>query len=221
MWWGKVSQIMGILDEVDMGTNRVEAGLLLRQSILVNSLLYSAEAWSNVTEKQLARLEVVDSAFLAQLTGGHAKTPSEFHHLETGTWKLRHILSYLRLLFHHNILSRDDNETIKKIYLKQKEECVKGDWFELLKQDFDFIGVNMNEEKISSTPKNQYKVEIKRLIQKAAFKYFTEIQATHQKIRDIKYEALKKSNVFSGQIYQLKREGTSLYFEVSLPQVKT
>ena len=53
-----------------MGTNRVEAGLLLKQSILVNSLLYSAEAWSNVTEKQLARLEVVDSAFLAQLTGG-------------------------------------------------------------------------------------------------------------------------------------------------------
>ena len=57
-----------------MGINRVEAGLLLRQSILVNSLLYSAEAWPNVTEKQLARLEVVYSAFLAQLTGGHAKT---------------------------------------------------------------------------------------------------------------------------------------------------
>jgi hypothetical protein len=80
---------------------------------------------------------------------------------------------------------------LKKIYLNQKEECVKGDWFELLKQDFDFICVNMNEEKISSTPINQYKVEIKKLIQKAAFKYFTNIQATHQKIRDIQYEALK------------------------------
>ena len=34
----------GILDEVDMATNRVEAGLLLGQSILINSLLYSAEA---------------------------------------------------------------------------------------------------------------------------------------------------------------------------------
>ena len=31
--WGRISLIMGILDEVDMGTNRVEAGLLLRQSI--------------------------------------------------------------------------------------------------------------------------------------------------------------------------------------------
>ena len=75
--------------------------------------------------------------------------------------------------------------------MKQKEEGIKGDWFELLKQDFDFIGVNMNEEKNSRTPKNRLKVEIKRLIQKTAFKYFTKIRATHQKIRDIKYEALK------------------------------
>ena len=52
--WGKISQIMGIIEEVDMGTNRVEAGLLLRQSNLVNSLLYCAESWSGVTEKQLA-----------------------------------------------------------------------------------------------------------------------------------------------------------------------
>ena len=64
--WGKISKIMGILEAVDMETNRVKAGLLLRQSILVNSLLYSAEAWSGVTEKQLAMLEVVDSALLSR-----------------------------------------------------------------------------------------------------------------------------------------------------------
>ena len=48
----------------------------------------------------------------------------------------------------------------------------------------------MDEEKISSTPKEQYKTEIKQLIQKAAFKYFTDIQSTHKKIKDIQYEAL-------------------------------
>ena len=85
--WGKISTIMGILGAVDMGCNRLEAGLLLRQSILINSLLYSAEAWSGVTEKQLARLESVDTALLTQLTGGHSKSALEFNHLETGTLK--------------------------------------------------------------------------------------------------------------------------------------
>ena len=61
--------IMGILGEVDMGCNRLEAGLLLRQSILVNSLLWSAESWSGLTDKQLSRLETVDTSLLTKLTG--------------------------------------------------------------------------------------------------------------------------------------------------------
>ena len=138
---------MGILGAVDMGCNRLEAGLLLRQSILVNSLLYSAEAWSGVTEKQLARLESVDTSLLSQLTGGHSKSALEFNHLETGTLKLRHILSYRRLMFHHEILTRDENETLRKVYNKQKEEPLKLDWYTLLEKDFTFLGTSMDEEK--------------------------------------------------------------------------
>ena len=43
---------------------------------------------------------------LVKLTAGHSKCPTEFHHLETSTWKLRHHLSYQRLLFHYHILTR-------------------------------------------------------------------------------------------------------------------
>ena len=136
---------MGILSEVDMGVHKVEVGLMLRQAILINSMLFSAEAWSSVTEIQLARLEVVDTVLLRQLTGGHSKCGTEFHHLETATWKLRHHLSYMRIMYHHPILTRDKEETIYKIYDKQKEETVKGDWLELLKSDFDFIKKQINE----------------------------------------------------------------------------
>ena len=160
--WGKISTIIGILEDVDMKANRLEAGLLLRQSILVNSLLYSSEALSGVTNTQLARIEAIDSALLCKLTGGHTKCASEFNHLETGTWKLRHILSYHRLIYHHNILSRGGKETINKIYRKQKSNSVKGDWIKLLEKDFDFIGIQMNEEQIINTPKDAYKKEMSK-----------------------------------------------------------
>ena len=148
--WGKVSSILAILSELDTGGHRVEVGLMLRKAILVNSLLFSAEAWSGVTDKQIARLEVVDTALLRKITNGHSKCPTEFHHMETGTMKLRHILTYLRLLYHHHILTRDENETINKIYQKQKNDNVKGDWFRLLMRDFDFIGIEMNESEIKT-----------------------------------------------------------------------
>ena len=42
-------------------------------------------------------------------------------------------------MYHFHIITRDDSETIKKVYLKQKEASVKGDWIHLLAQDFEFI----------------------------------------------------------------------------------
>ena len=64
---------MGILGEVNMGAHHIEAGLILRKAILTNSLLYSAEAWCNISDKEIKRLEQVDSALLRSLN--KKKTP--------------------------------------------------------------------------------------------------------------------------------------------------
>ena len=110
--WGKVEALLGLLGEVDM----VEIGLLMRKAILVSSLLWSAEARSDIKERDLKRLEQVDSSYLKSLVKGHSKMPKKFHHLETGTLMLRHILPINRLLYHHHMLTREKEETIQKIY---------------------------------------------------------------------------------------------------------
>ena len=74
---------MGILSEVDMGLHKIEVGPMPRRAILISSMVNSAEAWSGITYKQLARLEVVDLSLLRQLTGGHVKRATEFLHYET------------------------------------------------------------------------------------------------------------------------------------------
>ena len=190
--WGKITTILGILSEVDMGVHKLEAGLMLRQAILISSLLYSAEAWSGVTDKQLSRLEVVDSSLLRRLTGGHVKCPVEFIHPETKTWKLRHHLTYLRLIYNHHILNREKGETIHKIYLKQKEEAIKGDWIQLLQKDFEFICVEQNDEEIVKYSKSDYKDKIKELINKAAFKMFLNLKNTHTKLDDVSYSKFER-----------------------------
>ena len=189
--WGKVSTIIGILSEVDMGLHKLEAGLMLRQAILISSMLCSAEAWSGITDKQLARLEVVDSSLLRRLTGGHVKCATESLHLETGTWKLRHHLTYLRLMYHHHILTREDNETIKKIYIKQTNNNIKGDWFQLLVKDFEFIKTEMNEKEISDMSKDMYKKVVKDLINKAVFEFLMNQKQTHKKIDEVEYSRLE------------------------------
>ena len=172
--WGKVAQILGILGEVPLGQYRIEVGLLLRKAILTSALLYSSEAWSAVSEAEIMRLEQVDSALLKGLVEGHSKTATIFHYLETGSLMLRHIIRINRVMYHHHILSLNTEETVRKIYEKQKTGHLKGDWIELLKSDFDFMEIDIDEEEIKRTPKNIYKKKIKDLIKKAAFKELTE-----------------------------------------------
>ena len=99
--------------------------------------------------------------------------------METGTLKLRHILSMNRMMYHHQLLTTDDCETIKKIYEKQKTEPTRGDWYQLLKKDFQFIEKNINEEEIKSLSKAEYKKVVKAAIEKAALKYFLEEKISH------------------------------------------
>ena len=206
--WGKVASIMGMLEEVGVGPHRVEAGLLLRKAILHSSLLYTAEAWSNTNTNEIKRLEQVDLHLLKLLLGGHSKCSNVFYHLETGTLMIRHILTIQRMMYHHHILSRKDDETVKKIYTKQKEEYTKGDWYQLLVDDFKFVGIEINEEEILSFSKEAYKKEVEMLVKEAAFKQYKEKQESERKIRDLKYEKFElqkylKSEVFSKEEREL------------------
>jgi hypothetical protein len=125
-----------------------------------------------VKKADLARIEQVDQSLLESLVSCHSKTPKELAHLELGTLKLRHILTQNRLLYHHHIITQNENETIRKIYEKQKTTPTKGDWFELLREDFKFMEQEMDDEKIKSITKEQYKKQVRQWVRKAAFKFF-------------------------------------------------
>ena len=67
---------------------------------------------------------------------------------------LRHIVRMKRIMYHHHILSRNSNETIRKICMKQKEDQLLGDWYSLLIKDFKFIGIEINKVVIQKTQMN-------------------------------------------------------------------
>ena len=186
--WGRISQIMGLISEVTSSDFRIRIGLKLRKSKLCSGLLCNSEAWSSISERDMTRLEQVDLSFLRGLTGSHAKTVSEFMYIELGVLKVRHIITYRRLMFHHHIITREDQETIKKIYNKQKSSYLKGDWYQTLLKDFEFIGEEKCDKKISALSKEQYRNCIKSKIEKAAFNLYMQKKEVHKKkLGDLKY----------------------------------
>ena len=105
---------------------------------------------------------------------------------------VKHIVMIRRLMYHHHILSREDSEIIKKIYLKQKENACKGDWINLIKKDFGFLGENIQDEVITHTPKDIYRKWVKTKVKNAAFKEYLKLkEESRKKLNSLQYEELE------------------------------
>ena len=61
----------------------------------------------------------------------------------------------------HTILTRSDEELTKRVYIAQRESPTKGDFFNLVTEDFKKIGEILDEEKIVSKSKEAHKRNIK------------------------------------------------------------
>ena len=204
--WGKVNQILGTISEIPYGPYRVQIGLQLRESILVNGMLFNSEAWSSISNKELVRMEQVDYSLLRALQGGgHSKCGTEFLLLEFGVMKLRHTIMKRRMMFHHHILTRNENETIKKIYLKQMKTHCKGDWYRTLLEDFEFIKEEKNDEEIVKMNKYCYKKKVYAKIEKAAFLSYIERKENKlEKLDKIEYKKLETQQYLNSKYFGKK-----------------
>ena len=61
--FGIVSQIVAIVKEAPQGKWRMKSGMLLRNSMLVNSMLFNSEAWHGIVKNDEQVLSRVDESY--------------------------------------------------------------------------------------------------------------------------------------------------------------
>ena len=92
------------------------------------------------------------------------------------------------------------------IYLKQKDNSLKGDWFRTLEEDFRLIGELINDDQISSTPRDEYRKLIKQRVQKAAFlSYLTLKQKSKKKMKSLEYRTFGIQPYITSSNFNLKQ----------------
>ena len=181
--------ILAILEEVPFGTYKIEAGLVMRNAMLINGMLTNSETWYNLTENDVSHFEEVDKYLLRKILNAHSKTPIEMLYLETGAIPIRYVIKQRRISYLHHLLTRKEHELIYKVYMAQKRKSVKGDWAVTVKQDLNDINFNITESQIRLTKKKNFKDKLKQKIEEA-FLYIS------KKLRKVILK-LKKSHIKS------------------------
>ena len=60
--WGRVSDILAIVSEAPLSRWRIASGLVLRKSLLLNSIMFNSKAWHNFSETQVEAFEKIYEA---------------------------------------------------------------------------------------------------------------------------------------------------------------
>ena len=199
--YGIVANILAIISEVPLGHWKVDAGLRLREAMLLNGILFNSEAWHNIKEDDINTLEKVDEALIKGILNSHSKIPIEALYLETATIPIRYIVASRRLLYLHNILQKSENEMIRKVYEMQKIDTSQGDFVELVNKDKDNLGLNLSDSEISTMNKAKFKKVIKAKTKQAAFKFLLTQKQGHSKMNGLIYTHFEKSEYLNSPLF--------------------
>ena len=212
---GIVIRIFTILDAIPLGKRYFEIGLILRDVLLVSSMLFNSEAWYNVTQKEMELLETVDTLFLRKLIGAPKSTPKEMLYLEMGLIQFRDIIREKRLRFLYYILSQEEDSIIFKFLKSQIRNRTKRDWVTSVFGDLENLNMgNMNIEEIKNMKQTSFEGMVKENIRINAFERLEKIKNSHSKVKEIEYKVLKIQKYLQPNKVKITKDECKLIFKL-------
>ena len=211
---GAIAEIVAILNEIPFGKHRTVVAMKLRESMLLNRMLFNSEAWHGVTMTDVTILEKVDKALLRAILNAHKGTTTELLYLETGALPIKWIIPQRRIMYLKHIMTRKENELIKKVYLAQKENSSQGDFAKLVGKDLELFGLTHAEVESETMTKAALKKKLKQTALKSAFAELYTNAQKGTKGKHLKYNSLEM------QVY-LKSDKLTQNEKIMLTAIRT
>ena len=189
---GLITQISSILSSISLGNFHFDIAMVLRESQFVNSIMTNSEIWHNVYLKHTHSLEKMDNDLFRKIFNAHSKTPCEAFFYETGKYPLRFVWAKRRFMYLWQLLHRDENELVSKVYMTQKLTHTRGDWYQIIKDDKIKYGISESDEEISEMSQTRFKKMVEKKLHESALKYLKDLANKHSKSTLISEEKFGK-----------------------------
>ena len=178
---GIITQISSLLSSISLGNFHFDIAMVLRESQFINSIMSNSEIWHNVYLKHTQSLEQMDHDLLRKIFNAHSKTPCEAFFFEVGKYPLRFVWAKRRFMYLWQLLHRDNDELVCKVYQTQKLTHTRGDWYEITKNERVKYGIEETDEEISEISQYKFKKIVEKKIHASALKHLHELASKHKK----------------------------------------
>ena len=116
---GIIKDISHILNNTYFGKYFFQSALILRNALLISSLLTNCETWMNIRQKDINALSMVDHALLRKILDCPQSTPIEIMYGDLGCWPIEWLIRSRRLNYLKHILGRNKKVLINRVFQAQ------------------------------------------------------------------------------------------------------
>ena len=103
---GIQNKLVQIMTAISAGKHYFEMAEILRNSLLISSILSSSETWYGVTLVKIVKLEQIDEMLWLNILECSSSTPRDLIYMELGILRIREIIKNRRFMFLHHILKQ-------------------------------------------------------------------------------------------------------------------
>ena len=211
---GIVNKIMTMLDGIPFGQFYFEVALILRNSLLVSSMLCNSEAWYNITNTELNLLETIDLRLLRKILNAPKSTPKEMLYLELGCIPFRNIIQQRRLSFLYYIMHEDPKSLVNKFFETQLKYRTKNDWVTTVLKDLKDLKLDINFDDIKKMRPASFANMVKQSIVNKTLDEMNKKKESHSKVRLLKHEFLKMNKYFLQNEMKPSKETIQMVFKL-------
>lgn len=180
-----VNFVISMLKEITFGTHTFEIGMLLRNSMLVNGILYNMEAICEFKNTHLETLELSDKCFMQRLFECPRSTPSEAFYIEMSAMPLRFILQGRKFMYLWHLLKKENVELVKRVFNVQIEIPSENTWVHNIQKELKNYDINMNFTDIANMSKREFKSVVYVKVKQKSNQYLKMQQEKHTKTRNL------------------------------------
>ena len=209
---GLVNKIQTTLKNTPGGKYHFELAVIMRNAILISSILSCSETWYNIQEVEYRKLESTDEILLKKILNCSSQIPHEVLYLELGLMPARFIILLRRILYLQHILKQRNKETLLYRFFKaQMENPTKNDWVTGVLKDLEKVDIDLELIEIEYIFEERFRNICKLKVKSLAFEYLNNKLNQRQSYNELKYEHLTMAEYLQEDMGYSVKEKQNLF----------
>ena len=182
-------RVEALVKEASLGVYTVSVHLLLYQSLFLSSMTFNSQAWTNLKETDVSRLEKLQLKCLKKIVQVPGSTTNSFTFLEFGELPMRFIIDRNQINFLHHIFHLEDDDPVHRMWESMQKLSGEKHWWHYVEKKMERYCITL--EDVQSKSKESFKELVKTKVKEIALADLLAQSSKKTKTKHLVYKSLK------------------------------